>query len=179
MTTLRGNLLCDLNHAKKLFETLTESEWRLSVDAKPKLRTYKLFKQNYFTEHYVLNHLSKYERSLISQLRFGILPLRLETGRYRNITDNTTGKLRNLKPEERVCEICETNNIENEYHFLCICPKYAKERSIMYNSLSKKYPEFNFLTNDDKFYYILNNANKVLGSFLTKSWEIRKSSLYQ
>ena len=68
---------------------------------------------------------------LISQFRFGILLLRLETGRYQNITDNTTDKLRNLKTEEQ------------------------------YNSLSIKYQEFKFLITDNKFYYIQNNANKV------------------
>ena len=36
-----GNLFCDLNYTKNVFETLTESEWPLSVDAKLKLLTYK------------------------------------------------------------------------------------------------------------------------------------------
>ena len=101
-----GNFLHDLNRANNVFSTLTDYELWISVDAKPKLQSYKFIKQNYFTEQYVLNHLSKYERY----------------------------------------DIFKTNRSENEYHFICICPKYAKELLIMYNSLSIKYLEFKFLT---------------------------------
>ena len=36
-------------------------------------------------------------RSLLVQLRSGILPLRLETGRFQNIKDENTGYFRKLK----------------------------------------------------------------------------------
>ena len=39
--------------------------------------------------------------SLLTQLRSGILPLRIETGRFHSIKDNVTGQTRKLKVEER------------------------------------------------------------------------------
>ena len=41
-------------------------------------------------------------RSLLAQLRSGILPLRLETGRLKNIRDENTGHFQKLKAEKRV-----------------------------------------------------------------------------
>ena len=57
-------------------------------------------------ENYVTLNLMKSERSTLCQLRFGILPLRIETGRY-------IGE----PAEQRLCRICPQNNVENETHF--------------------------------------------------------------
>ena len=57
-------------------------------------------------------------RSLLAQLRSGILPLRLETGRFQNIRDENTGHFQKLKVEERVCTLCNLNCIEDEIHFV-------------------------------------------------------------
>ena len=43
---------------------------------------------------------------MIGQLRSGILPLEIETGRFRNIPLH-----------ERIYHVCNQNNVENEYHF--------------------------------------------------------------
>ena len=48
---------------------------------KPKLRTYKLFIEIAKIEPYIACNLPRYQRSLLAQLRFGILPLSIETGR--------------------------------------------------------------------------------------------------
>ena len=64
-------------------------------------------------------------RSLLDQLRSGILPSRLETGRFQNIRDKNTGHFRKLKAEERVCTLCNyscglsTSTIE--YSSACVC----------------------------------------------------------
>ena len=41
--------------------------------------------------------------------------LALEHGRYTNLHRN-----------ERICNNCNTGAIENEYHFLLICPKFTE-----------------------------------------------------
>ena len=53
------------------------------------------------------------ERSLLAQLRIGILPIRVETGIFVN-----------LAVKERVCQICKSQEVEDELHFLFNCPKY-------------------------------------------------------
>ena len=77
-----------LNDMLKNVETSLKNEyitkWRDDVDSTPKLRTYKLFKKEYTPEPYVTAHLSRAERSFMAQFRIGILPLHVETGRYKN-----------------------------------------------------------------------------------------------
>ena len=48
---------------------------------KPKLRTYKLFKEIAEIEPYIACNLPRYQGALFALLRFGILPLSIETGR--------------------------------------------------------------------------------------------------
>ncbi len=49
--------------------------------------------------------MSRSERSLQAQFRVGVLPLRIETGRYCN-----------LKLEERICELCADNQTKGILH---------------------------------------------------------------
>ncbi len=72
----------NLSDAKLVIQTKYEEKWARDLQNTPKLRTYKTFKQNLRCEEYVQTNLSKYERSLFCQFRIGILPLRIETGRY-------------------------------------------------------------------------------------------------
>ena len=58
------------------------SIWVDSVQNVPKLRTYIKFKTEFRTESYAMFNLTKCERSMLAQFRCGILPLRIETGRY-------------------------------------------------------------------------------------------------
>ena len=43
--------------------------------------------------------------------------LRIEDGRYRNIERNN-----------RLCQYCQMNVIEDEFHFLLVCPAYRQIR---------------------------------------------------
>ena len=76
------------------------------------------------TEDYVSSYLSRYQRSLIALLRLGILPLYIETGRFKNIKDEKTGLIRKTRPNERLCTLCDSKTIEDEIHFVCQCKKY-------------------------------------------------------
>ena len=75
--------------------------------AKPKLRTYAKITDIDKIPAYIKNQ-NRFDRMLLSKLRFGILPLRIEIGRYIG-----------LKESECICQLCENNKIENEIHFLC------------------------------------------------------------
>ena len=74
-----------------------------AVPKKTKLSTYCLFKETMGIENYIKYNLSSSERSAMAQFRFGILPLNIETGRFRN-----------QALEERLCTLCEFNEIEDE-----------------------------------------------------------------
>ena len=106
---------------KNLFVT----QWKRHVTSKPKLRTYALFKTHFDTEKYITQNLSRKQRSMLGQLRSGILPLEIETGRFRNIP-----------PHKRICHVCNQNNVENEYHFLFACPLYEVLRRNWFLNMS-------------------------------------------
>ena len=71
---------------------------------------YQKLKNSYLPERYVTQNLSPNLRSCIAQLRFGILPLHVETGRYVS-----------QSREQRVCYLCDGKNVEDEIHFLLFC----------------------------------------------------------
>ena len=52
----------------------------------------------------------------MAQLRFGVLPLKIETGRFTY-----------MAVEEQICFIC-SDKIEDERHFMLICPAFEKPR---------------------------------------------------
>ena len=70
----------DLTDIKFEFSDLMHEEWYNTVGNKPKLRNYVKFKQNINVEDYVISNISRSQRSLLAQLRMGILPLNIETG---------------------------------------------------------------------------------------------------
>ena len=74
---------------------INNEEFQQKTLDKTKLRLYKLFKRNIETEKYLMANLSRHERSLIAKLRTGMLPLAIETGRFRKIP-----------PEDRLCILC-------------------------------------------------------------------------
>ncbi len=65
-------------------------------------------------EPYFKINLPRNERSLLSQLqniRYGILQIQLETGRYK-------GEVR----ADRYCRICNGGVVKDQYHFVLKCP---------------------------------------------------------
>ncbi len=118
MKPLYNNLgAVDIESVKKCLLDRWEIEWKNSVSSKTKLKLYEAIKAEFGVEKYLLLDIDKYEKSLLSQLRYGILPLRIETGRYIN-----------EKREERICTLCNTNNIESVEHFLFECSMYDNYR---------------------------------------------------
>ena len=73
-------------------------EWCDKIPSVPKLRYYVKFKQDVNTAPYLKRHLTQFQQSLLAQLRLGILPLTIETGRYVKIPF-----------EERCCTFCTEN----------------------------------------------------------------------
>ena len=162
-----GKTLCDLQNAKEKFIVLNENDWKLDVESKPKLRTYVKFKRNLLLEDYITHYTSKRCRSLVAQFRLGILPIHIETGRFTKTPLN-----------ERICKICDLNEIEDEYHFLLSCPKYITPRETLYNSSRKLIPNIKELNTQEKFINIVQLCPKYLANYLVTSLEIRNSILY-
>jgi hypothetical protein len=148
---------------------LQQSTWTTSLYSKPKLRTYKTFKSTLETEWYVRSRLSRTKRSLLAQLRAGVLPLKVETGRFRRIP-----------LDQRRCEICNSGKVEDERHFVCECPQYKYTRDILYEKvINNQNINFSDYSNEDKFIYLMSHAQKYLANFTEKAWFNRRYFLYK
>ena len=87
--------------------------WFSELDQSPKLITYRLYKTSFCYEPY-LSRINNYNlRFCLSRFRCSSHKLFIEEGRYHNIAR-----------ELRLCKYCNMNMIENEYHFLLVCPFY-------------------------------------------------------
>ncbi len=102
------NEMCpvDINMFRNLMILRSEKTWRDTIGFKPKLRTYCTFKTEFVLENYLQGYMPRHERSLLVQFRSGTMPLRIETGRWQG------------KPlQERLCLVCNTGIVEDEFHF--------------------------------------------------------------
>ena len=165
----------NIRNVKSQLTTIIEKEWKLELESKPKLRLYKTFKTTFKTEGYLYRHLKRQDRSLLAQFRTGVLPLRIEIGRYQLKKNPNTESFRKLNVEERTCLICNIGDIENETHFLCKCSAYEIPRHNLYNIIVKHFPNFRKMSDEDKLSIILKSNDKELVSFICDSWKIRQN----
>ena len=135
------------------------TSWKEQVNAKPKLRLYRKFKGNFGVEKYCKFYLTRFQRSLLAKLRLGILPLRLETGRF--VGEDVT---------QRICKICNTQ-VEDEEHFLFKCNYYTEERNSFLLSLNLNNTD-DFLQNntESKLQYLFVNKLFKLGAFISSKF---------
>ena len=123
-----------------------ECEW-LSVvqrerakrgDGLNKLRTYAKFKSVLCLEPYLMHVKHEGKRCLLFKLRAGIAPLRIETGRSETWYDSTSRSnkkgisLHAIREENRTC-LCCFGAVENEKHFVLMCPVYSHLRCKLLN----------------------------------------------
>ncbi len=158
---------CDIDMCSKIILIKAEKEWQKNLSSKPKLRSYVKFKDSLSTSHYVSKIHNRYTRSMIAKLRSGILQLHVETGRY-----NQT------KIEDRTCNLCNSGEVEDEFHFICKCELYNDTRSQLYNDICKIDETFRLLNDENKFVRLLSNYSHMIGKFMKVAWEKRRLKLY-
>ena len=157
---------CDTNSGYKRLQEVYTHEWNQKLLSVPKLRTHRTYKTSYNVEKYVLMNLSRRQRSILAQYRIGILPLRVETGRY-------IGE----KPEERICKICQSGQIEDEMHFLFNCTLYNDLRLTLISVIPQEH-SFLTLSAVDKLNLLMNDYSRQTAKYLSSAFEKRKQFLY-
>ena len=108
-----------------------------------KLRMYSLYKTQLKCEAYLKCVESNYGRKLLARFRMGVLPLRIETGRYELCGFGGTKK--GLPVEFRVCRCCDLHKVEDEMHFLLECPTFEQARTYLMRVACDKIPGFRSL----------------------------------
>ena len=104
----------------------------------------------------------------MAQFRFGILPLNIETGRFRN-----------QALEEKLCTLCEFNEIEDESHFLFKCSLYDELRSEWFSHIVNKTANFPELDKINKFKVTFDTHHRITAKFILRCYQLRKESLYR
>ena len=159
----------DTNSFLSLFKkTDYGQEWQSNVSDSPKLLSYKLYKYDFVLEHYL--HIVDIRKYMIALSRFRCSnhKLEIEIGRHSGIPRN-----------KRLCKYCLENrsvaNVEDEYHFICICPQYI--------NLRNKYFGVTFLANLNNFIKIMSSKTKKevinLACFIYHASKVKIASQYK
>ena len=137
-----------------------------------KFRTYNTFKQVIKFEPYLDFIENTSMRKIYSRFRFCSHDLEIERGRY---------GAKSTPPDERLCNLCNLNEVEDEFHFLMICPRYAHERNNVLNDIHQSFPSVANLQLRDKFIWLMSQENKSvtlkIAYFLKRANEIRINEL--
>ena len=111
-------------------------------------------------------------RKIYSRFRLSSHDLEIERGRY---------GAKSTPPDERLCNLCNLNEVEDELHFLMICPRYAHERNNVLNDIHRSFPSVANLQLRDKFIWLMSQENKSvtlkIAYFLKRANEIRINEL--
>ena len=110
-----------LTDAYNIFLNQNRAIWQSEAHRKPKLRTFVQIYDFDSNQLLVKSGLNRYQRSLLSRLKFCILSLKIETDRYQGIP-----------PDRRICKLCDLHTPEDEAHFLFSCPTLTPVRDSAY-----------------------------------------------
>lgn len=135
-----------------------------SINSSSKLETLKCMNKIFGFEKYLSCISDDSHRIAVSRFRCSAHKLMIEEGRYRNI-----------ERKLRICQFCNLNVIENEYHFLLVCPAYRDLRATILPNYYCRWPTKNKFIN-----FLKDNQSgnlKKLGKFLYKANEKRASLL--
>ena len=114
-------------------------------------------------------NLTKSERSITAQFRSGILPLHVETGRFGNNRKDLS---------ERVCNICNSEQVEDETHFAFICPIYNNFRNDLYHNIQMHNVNFINWTNTEKLKCLFKEYPRQFAKFLVRAFNRRRNILF-
>jgi hypothetical protein len=108
-----------VKEVKEFLYSTFQKECMESLNSFPILRTYVNFKLDFRLENYLLLIKDYNVRKCVTRLRLSSHDLRIEGGRH-------------TKPKtpvaQRICQMCNFNQIECEKHFILLCPSYQEYR---------------------------------------------------
>ena len=133
------------------------SVWKNELPKKSKLYLFRELKEDWSVATHLTGNISKYARSLLSQIRLGSLGLEIEKGRYEK-----------KDREQRICKLCG-NDVETEIHFLFECNKLTSQHLELY----KDFPE---LLNETPTARLKLLCEKLYAAakHITKCWQEQK-----
>ena len=161
-----NKLTVNMTETRDSLLTYYANSWPVKCQNVPKLRTYLQFKQSFKTEKYLTMNLTRSERSVMAQFRCGVLPLRIETGWF---VGEQVG--------DRLCRFCDLNLVEDEKHFLLVCPSYVHLRDSNLGTIINN--EFRQLTDDKKLCLLFDDYTRKTAKYLLKAFLLRRGRIFE
>ena len=162
------NLLnkCKIKQYVDLMQKKYISYWNHTLQHSQKLNFYYKIKTNYSPSAYLDLTRKNPSRKTLVKLRISSHKLRIETGRYDNIPR-----------EERLCNLCNCNRIEDETHFSLDCPSFSSIRDMFFSKLEPKIPFVRLQSHESLLSHLKNSTdyfiNIQLISFISTCFELR------
>ena len=163
-----------LTYYKAALISLTKKEWQEDInqvnehsESGGRLNLYRKMKLDVGVEEYIVNSRSIGERRVVAGLRMGCLPLAIETGRYNN-----------TPVHERLCRLCGRGEVEDQIHFLTICPIFDHIRIHLLNHCMSLDPSFHHYSPQMKTKFILCQCNVPMTKLILQMYNHRQHTLY-
>ncbi len=169
LNTIKTNVKKSLH----MVEITLYDQWDEEIIQNRKLLTFNQVKESHDCESYITNVDDRFLRKYLSMIRLSCHPLKIETGRYRNIPQHM-----------RLCTFCDLDEVEDEFHMIMNCTLYQNLR----NDFFSRYNNFgNMRWNSansphEKFKIILqpSDANFTITTcqFLKSCFSLRNQTEY-
>ena len=133
-------------------------EMRNGLNTSTSMVLYRELDQTFEISPYLINLNSRKHRNSLAKLRLSSHQLFIETGRHTGVDRHN-----------RKCFLCTKDELEDEFHFVCICPLYQELRA---QYIPRYYSHPSML----KFIQLLNvsgNTLKRLSVFITQAFKTR------
>ena len=142
-----------------------KQEWHENVFESSKAFYYRHFMTDLTIANYIFYKMPLKFRIALSRLRCSVRSLHIEVGRRDNIPT-----------EDRVCYVCDSHDVEDEYHFIMNCSAYDNLRNLYLphlSNLQKNVRLFNRLMNADE------RITKNLAMFIYFAFKLRREKLLE
>ena len=136
-------------------------DWSSKARNSIKLRTYIKFKFDHSLEEYLF-YIPDTIRWIKALSRLIMSSHMLEIEWERHV------KPQKIPLEQRIYQRCTSNSVDNEIHFLITCSYFATQRTNLLAKNKLHNTEFDSLSNNDKFKYIMSSTHRPLVICLAK-----------
>lgn len=106
-------------------ENTLYEQWDSEITNNRKLGVFNIVKESYDCEKYINIIDDRFLRKYLSMVRLSCHPLKVETGRYKKIPKHL-----------RICDFCDSHEVEDEYHTLIKCKLYENLRNQFFSDLT-------------------------------------------
>ncbi len=90
-----------------------------------------------------------------------------------------TGRYVNEKREDRICTLCNTNNVETIEHFLFDCSKYDTQRLPFVQKAQNVIDDWENLNQTECLSKLFNTMPTALGKYVKDIFLCRRNNLYK